>query len=190
MLGENAMANTFPETYYKRVINLLLSQSSNLDEFKDPEPVLNGTLELLSHFLNLRNGRVFLWDTQSSKLVIRYSYGLTRQQVGVGKYEISEGVTGEAFGSGRAVLVKNVDNAPHFKRKVSSISSNGTRSSSYIAVPITADGCDFGILAVDCNNTYDGDIEAYALVLSLVAKMFGEIIHKYELDDFALYNAA
>lgn len=184
------MTNTYPETYYKRVICLLMAQSDNLENIDDPEPVLNGTLELLSHFLNLRNGRVFLWDTQSSKLVIRYSHGLSQQQINIGKYEISEGVTGEAFGSGRAVLVKDIDKEPHFKRKVTAVSAKANKSSSYIAIPITADGYDFGILAVDCNNVNDGDIEAFALVLSLVAKMFGEIIHKFELDDFALYNAA
>ena len=184
------MTNTFPETYYKRVINLLMSQSDSLEKLNDPEPVLNSTLELLSHFLNLRNGRVFLWDTQTEKLVIRYSYGLSQQQINVGKYEISEGVTGEAFGSGRAVLVEDIHREPHFKHKVTSVSSREMKSSSYIAIPITADGYDFGILAVDCNNVNDGDIEAFALVLSLVAKMFGEIIHKYELDEFAFYNAA
>jgi len=184
------MATTFPEVYYKKVIKLLLSQSKMLDYTNDPEPVLNSTLELLSHFLKLNNGRVFLWDTQSSQLVIRYSYGLTKQQINVGKYEISEGVTGEAFGSGRAVLVENIENEPHFMKKVISAGPEKKQAKSYIATPISSEGYDFGILAVDCNNTNDGDIEAYGLVLNLVANMFAEIIHKYELDDFTFYNAA
>ena len=184
------MTTTFPEAYYKKVINLLLSQSEMLDYTNDPEPVLTSTLELLSHFLNLNNGRVFLWDTQTSKLVIRYSHGLSKQQINAGKYEISEGVTGEAFGSGRAVLVENIEDEPHFMKKVLSAGSKEKHAKSYIAIPITGDGYDFGILAVDCNNTVDGDIEAYALVLNLVADMFAKIIHKYELNDFALYNAA
>lgn len=185
------MSTTFPEAYYKKVINLLLSQSNMLDYTNDPEPVLTSTLELLSHFLSLNNGRVFLWDTQTDKLVIRYSYGLSREQINVGKYEISEGITGEAFGSGRAVLVEDIENEPHFKKKVlAAAAPTKKHAKSYIATPITSGDYDLGILAVDCSNTNDGDIEAYAIVLNLVAEMFAEIIHKYELDDFTLYNAA
>jgi len=175
---------TFPQTYHEKVTELLLSQPEALTKVKDPEKIITSTLELLSHFLKLNNGRVFLWDSQSSHLTIRYSHGLSLQQINAGKYEISEGVTGKAFGSRHAFVIKNTDYEPLFKGKVSFTKDSAKLHNSYIAVPITADGYDLGILAVDCNNTLDGDIEAYALILEKVASMLGKIIHHYELDEF------
>jgi len=183
------MTTTFPDSYYKKVINSLLTQKDVIDA-KGPEVVLTHTLELLSHFLNLNNGRVFLWDTQSANLVIRYSHGLSEQQINMGKYEVSEGITGKAFGTGHPVLVKNIYTEPCFMGKVTSLSAEDKRLKSYIAIPIRHEEQDFGVLAIDCNNSNDGDIEAYALVLKLVSEMFGEIIHKHELNEFDLYSAA
>lgn len=181
---------TFPAEYYKKVIDTLLSQAELLKTEHDPEKILVQTLELLSHFLNLRKGRIFLWDTQSENLVIRYSHGLTRQQINVGKYQISEGITGEVLESGRAALISNVQENPQYKGKVYSLDPNHEKPSSYIAIPITDNGNDLGVLAVDCTNTNDGDIEAYGIVLKLVADMFAKIIHKYELNEFALHDVA
>jgi len=184
------MNTTFPDEYYKKVINVLLSQADSLETKKDPEKTMTLTLELLSHFLNLNNGRIFLWDTESENLVIRYSYGLSKQQINVGKYQISEGITGEVLETGRPALVNNIGDEPIYKGKVTSAGPSTYKPSSYIAIPISDDGCDLGVLAVDCYNTADGDMEAYGLVLKLVAEMLGKIIHTYELNEFNLYNAA
>lgn len=184
------MTATFPDTYYRRVLKLLLSQFSEPEIEKDPEKVLNGTLELLSHFLNLNKGRVYLWDSYSMQLEIAYSHGLSPEQIHVGKYEISEGITGEAMSLGKAILVENVIDEPLYLGKLSSIVPEDKRSRSYIAVPIKHEGDDLGVLAVEFNSSNDGDMEANALVLQLVAEEFSKIIHRYELNEFGIYQAA
>lgn len=184
------MTATFPDTYYKKVIDLLFSQFEESEIENDPELVLTSTLELLSHFLNLNKGRVFLWDSYSMQLEIGYSHGLSAEQIHVGKYEISEGITGEALGTGHAILVENVMDEPLYLGKLSSIVSEDKRSRSYIAVPIKYENEDLGVLAVECNTSNDGDLEANALVMQLIAEEFGKIIYRYNLNDFGIYQAA
>lgn len=184
------MTATFPDSYYKKVLDLLLSQSSGSETAQDPETALTGTLELLSHFLNLNKGRILLWDTQTSRLEIAYSYGLSPEQVNLGKYEICEGITGEVLDSGRAILVENVYTDRRYLGKVSAIVPENRRSKSFIAVPIKHEEIDLGVLAVECNSTNDGDMEANALILKLVSEELAKIISKYDLNDFAVYEAA
>jgi GAF domain-containing protein len=184
------MTTTYSESYCKNVIDSLLSQASPSVVEKDPEHILETTLGLLSYFLNLNNGRIFLWDTRTEKLTIRYSHNLTKPQIFAGKYEIDEGITGEVLATRRAALIENVENNPTYKGKVSSISPEPKSEDAYIAVPITFEDYDLGVLAVDCNNTKDGDIEAFGIILKLVADMFANIIHKYELCDLAFSDVA
>ena len=184
------MTATFPDVYYKKVIDLLLSQSTAEEIKDDPEKMLTSTLALLSHFLNLNRGRIFLWDTQTSRLEIAYSHGLSPEQINLGKYEISEGITGEVLDSGRAILVENVSSDYRYLGKLSSLMPPDKRLKSYIAVPIKYEDIDLGVLAVECNSSNDGDMEANALVLKLVVEEFAKVIYKYNLNDFAVYEAA
>jgi len=186
----NIMQTPHSEEYFKNIINLLLSQQNKLRGGRDPESILTLTLELLSDYLNLKKGRVFLWDSQQEKLVIRYSTGLTQQQINVGKYDISEGITGEVLSDGHAVLVPNVKSEPHFKGKIAALSPQYFQPSAYIAVPISYGNFDLGVLAVECDSQNDGDIEANAIVLKMVAEMFAKMIYQYGLNEFTDYQVA
>ncbi len=184
------MNATYSKAYYENVSRLLLSRATKSISQKDPEQVLTATLEMVSHFLNMNKGRIFLWDTQTAKLVIRYSHGLTAEQIHVGKYEISEGITGEALGSGNTLVIENVKTDPRYTGKVSSSIPKEKWSKSYIAVPISDAGHDLGVLAVEYNCNNDEDVKQSTLILNKIAAMMAKIIHKYELNDFSVYQAA
>ena len=178
------MHKKFPESYYKRVITELLSQSEQLKSSANPELVLEDTLKMLSQLLHLNRGRILLWDESLESLKIKYSYKLSREEVNKGKYAICEGITGQVFDSGKAALISNVMTESNYLGKVTPRHLSDQQPLSYIAVPIAYEGNLYGVLAVESITHYDGDVEANGLVLQLVAEMLANIIHTYSLCDF------
>jgi len=178
------MSKKFPETYYKRVIKELLSQDELLSTSKNPELILEDTLKMLSELLHLNRGRIYLWSDINQNLRIKYAHKLSRTEMIKGKYEICEGITGQVFETGIAALIPDIRLAPEYIGKVTPRQLNQEKPISYIAVPISHENNLLGVLAVETIIHYDGDAEANALILRLVADMFSKIIHDYELCDY------
>lgn len=176
------MVNSFPESFYRRVLDVLLSNIENYETVENPEALLTETLELLAHFLQLHKGRILLWDSNTAQLVVRYSYGLSEVDRKKAKYEVCEGLTGNIMDTGKPVLVNNLFDEPDFAGKITKI-QNEFSPLSYIAVPICFQNMILGVLAVECRHQQDGDLEANALVLQLLAETFAKIIHSYSLCD-------
>ena len=63
----------------------------------DSRESVNKMLRLMSEMLGLNRGRVLLKDEATGGLVIKYSYGLTEDQVARGRYGPGEGITGESW---------------------------------------------------------------------------------------------
>ena len=177
------MNRKFPESYYTRVIESILTQKEELKNAVSPETILTDTLKLLSTCLHLNRGRIFLWDESKKSLVIKYSHGLTKAEVSNGKYDVCEGITGEVFDTGKMSLVHNIMAAQNYLGKVTPRSLLEQTTVSYIAVPLKHEGYLYGVVAVETIPHYDGDLEANALVLNLVAEMFADIIHHYSICD-------
>jgi len=177
------MHHSFPDSFYSRVLDVLLSNIENYENTDNPETLLTDTLELLAHFLQLHKGRVLLWDTSSSKLEVKYSYGLNDVDRKKARYEVCEGLTGNILDTGKPVVIENVLDEPGFVGKITH-PENGHSPLSYIAVPICFQNMIMGVLAVECRHQQDGDMEANTLVLKLIAETFAKIIHTYSLCDF------
>ena len=182
------MRNKFPESYYKRAIKELLSQDELLSASKNPEFILENTLKMLSELLHLNRGRIYLWSDTAQNLRIRYAYKLSRTEMIKGKYEICEGITGQVFESGKAALISDIKLSPEYVGKVTPRQLHQKKPISYIAVPISHENNPLGVLAVETITHYDGDAEANALVLKLVADMLSKIIHDYELCEYEYKN--
>ncbi|MDX1812638.1 MAG: GAF domain-containing protein [Gammaproteobacteria bacterium] len=175
----------FPESYYRRVVSEILTQIDLLKQTGNPEQVLEDTLEMLSQLLHLNRGRVFLWDDYSQSLHIRYAYNLSTVEMSKGKYEICEGITGEVFDTQNAALIEDINAVTNYKGKVTPRKQEeNSPKVSYIAVPIVHKDSSLGVLAVETIAHYDGDMEANALILRMVAEMFAEIIDTYDLTEF------
>ncbi len=178
------MYHSFPDTFYNRVLEVLLSNIDSIEKSENPESILTNTLELLAHFLQLQKGRILLWDTNTSQLVVKYSYGLTDVDISKAKYEICEGITGNILDTGQPVLINNISEDANFLGKITHAELNSSPIS-YIAVPICYQNSILGVLAVECKHQEDGDMEENSQALKLVAEMFANIIHTYSLGDFS-----
>ena len=170
------MDRKFPESYYTRVIELILAQKEELNKGVSPEVVLTDTLKMLSQYLHLNRGRIFLWDESLQGFAIKYSNGLSKGEICNGKYDVCEGITGEVFDTGKSSIVHDIMYEHNYLGKVTPRRFNEGKGVSYIAVPIKYGNYLYGVLAVETIPHYDGDLEANALVLNLVAEMFGDII--------------
>lgn len=175
----------FPDSYYKKAIKQLLAQEQILKETGNPEEILENSLKMLSELLQLDRGRIFLWDDYKQQLQIQYSYNLSELEKARGRYEICEGITGEVFDTGKSALIADLQMVPNYKGKVTPRSVTLDSPISYIAVPISFNDSTFGVLAIESANHHDGDLEANAMVLKLVAEMLGRIVDAYSLCDFA-----
>jgi len=179
----------FPESYYTRVIKELLAQKKLLKETGNPELVLEDTLKMLSQLLHLNRGRIFLWNDFSQQLQIKYSYNLSDIEKCKGKYEVCEGITGDVFDTGKSALIPDISAVANYQGKVTPRALLQETPIAYIAVPIMHNNSTLGVLAVDSILHYDGDLEANAIVLKLVAEMLGKVIDKYDLCEYASYAA-
>ena len=63
------------------------------------QEAVNKILRLMSEMVGLNRGRVLLPDEATGGLRIRYSYGLTQDQVDKGLYSPGEGITGKVMQS-------------------------------------------------------------------------------------------
>ena len=177
------MSHSFPNTFYNRVSEVLYSDLEDFENSDHPETTLTNTLELLAHFLQLHKGRILLWDTESASLVVKYSYGMSKEDVRKAKYEICEGVTGSIMDTGEPIIVDNIQEEPNFLGKVTHAGLDSTPLS-YIAVPICYKNFLMGVLAVECRHPEGEDMEDNTRVLKQVSEMFAQIIHTYSLCDF------
>ena len=78
------------------------------------QEAVNKILRLMSEMVGLNRGRVLLPDEATGGLRIRYSYGLTQDQVDKGLYSPGEGITGKVMQSKQVAVIQNVDDEQNF----------------------------------------------------------------------------
>ena len=78
------------------------------------QEAVNKILRLMSEMVGLNRGRVLLPDEATGGLRIRFSYGLTQDQVDKGLYSPGEGITGKVMQSKQVAVIQNVDDEQNF----------------------------------------------------------------------------
>src|SRR3990167_6702472 len=100
------------------------------------EPVFKEMLHLLSELLGLNRGRIVLLDEDGRGGTIRYAYGLTKEEVVLGRYALDEGVTGRVLAHGQVTIVQDIDKEPIFLGRMVERSKLPAGPVSFIALPI------------------------------------------------------
>ena len=87
-----------------------------------PDVVVREMLHLLSELLGLNRGRLVLLDEfdqtssarpdQPRQAGIQHAYGLTRDEVARGRYQVGEGSTGRVRDTGQSIIVQDLDQEP------------------------------------------------------------------------------
>ena len=111
------------------------------------QEAVNKILRLMSEMVGLNRGRVLLPDEATGGLRIRYSYGLTQDQVDKGLYSPGEGITGKVMQSKQVAVIQNVDDEQNFLFRAVDREVLPEGVVSYLAVPILKDQDCLGVLA-------------------------------------------
>jgi Nif-specific regulatory protein len=132
-------------------------------------------LRLLSELLGLNRGRVLLPDPETSRLHIRFAYGLTQAEKERGTYERGEGVTGRVMQTSRVGLIQDIDSEPMYLQRAVSRRTLPQETVSYIAVPILLDEEIVGVLGVHRlrhrERAFESDINILEILSTLIAQI-------------------
>ncbi|MDH5693270.1 MAG: sigma 54-interacting transcriptional regulator [Gammaproteobacteria bacterium] len=154
---------------------------------------IRSVLELLSKWVDLHFGRVLLPNNQTSELEVAYSYGLDKEKLEAGQYNVkfSQGLTGYVWRSGQVALVTDVMNEPVFIKKIAEPIQGTRHLVGFMSVPIIVDGKPVGVLSAqrraNPRRRYSDDID----LLRIIAAMIGPVIQRMQLRAKSIsYNPA
>ena len=142
--------------------------------------VLYEILHLLSELVGLNRGRIVLRD-DDGRGVIRHAYGLRRDEIARGIYASGEGVTGKVLGSGRTIIVQDINDDPDYLQRAVPRARLPTGTVSFIALPISMGGRIVGVLGVHRLRERCRPLAADLQILNTAAAFIGQIIHTSEM---------
>lgn len=142
----------------------------------DSKESVNKMLRLMSEMLGLNRGRVLLKDEATGGLVIKYSYGLTEDQVARGRYEPGEGITGRVMDTRQVAVIQNVDEERNFLFKAVDREILPDGVVSYLAVPIFNDQDCIGVLAAHRLRMRPRSIQSDLLILRVIATLIAQVV--------------
>ena len=142
----------------------------------DSKVSVNKMLRLMSEMLGLNRGRVLLKDDTTGGLVIKYSYGLTEDQVARGRYKSGEGITGRVMDTRQVAVIQNVDEERNFLFKAVDREILPDGVVSYLAVPIFNDQDCIGVLAAHRLRMRPRSIQSDLLILRVIATLIAQVV--------------
>ena len=142
----------------------------------DSKESVNKMLRLMSEMLGLNRGRVLLKDDTTGGLVIKYSYGLTEDQVARGRYKPGEGITGRVMDTRQVAVIQNVDEERNFLFKAVDREILPDGVVSYLAVPIFNDQDCIGVLAAHRLRMRPRSIQSDLLILRVIATLIAQVV--------------
>ena len=140
------------------------------------QEAVNKILRLMSEMVGLNRGRVLLPDEATGGLRIRYSYGLTQDQVDKGLYSPGEGITGKVMQSKQVAVIQNVDDEQNFLFRAVDREVLPEGVVSYLAVPILKDQDCLGVLAAHRLRMRPRSIQSDLILLRVIATMVAQIV--------------
>ena len=177
------MSKIFPDAYYDRVSEVLTVESNNYELMKKPEALLIRHLNLLSQFLNLKNGRILLRDPKSGDLSLRYCD--VDESLPPHRHVGCDGVS-EHDVSKTKLYVPVASNDTDVVTNISTVKKKTNKAVEAISVSITHHNMVLGALIVD--SVYRSSEERLVIekVLAQVAEMFSKIVVENSLCEVPL----
>jgi len=173
----------------KRELVVILEMAKLLEKPLDASRTIQGILRLLSQLYGLNCGRVSLPVPATNTMEVRYSYGLSMDDLKAGRFtlNINQGVTGYVMRTGSIGLVPDVNKEPLFIYRVAELSNHSGGRMTFIAVPILESGTPIGVLSVQREGLHERPFEGDISLLRIAASMVGQVlrIHQFVVDQTA-----
>ncbi len=142
---------------------------------------------VLHDTLHMERATLVLLDQTGERLIIRKSYGLTKEEEQRGVYGLNEGITGQVFRTRSPFVVPDIKKEPLFLNRTKARDNLITKEKiSFIGVPVILSGEPVGVLTVDRlfgpEVSFEEDVRFLTVVAALIAQFLSlhQAIHKKE----------
>jgi Nif-specific regulatory protein len=140
-------------------------------------------LQLMKKHMNVVRGIVSLYDTDSGKIFIHESIGLTGEEQARGIYYLGEGIVGRVVESGQAIVVPRIGNEPNFLNRTQSRNETADTRLSFLCVPILRGKKIMGTISAERLYDNKGLLKLDVEVLSILAAITAQAVELYLLDN-------
>jgi Nif-specific regulatory protein len=162
-----------------RELSAILEVSKVLTSSFALEKNLSLVMSTLGNMLEMQRGCVFLLDSPTQEMRIVASHGLTKQNIGKGKYRIGEGIVGRVLKERAPMVIPNIGEEPLFLNKTGSRPEKS--GISFLCVPIRIKNEVLGVLSVDrIYSKESGGVDDDLRVLEIVASQIAKFIKLWE----------
>ncbi|WP_393922651.1 sigma-54 interaction domain-containing protein [Pseudomonas fluorescens] len=175
---KNEVGSSETPAYWRAQEMLLLQQVMALaGKNFSPEPVFKEMLHLLSELLGLNRGRIVLINEGEKSGSIKHAYGLTREEIGRGKYAFNEGITGRVLATGQVVIVQNIDKDPVFLGRVVARENLPKGQVAFLALPVQIGHKTVGVLACHRIRLRSRPLADDITILRILTTLVGQFLH-------------
>ena len=152
-------------------VGRILADSNNLNT------ALTVVLETLGRYHGVVRSFVMLYDSESERLRIEATFGLSPDASRRVTYKIGEGVIGRVVESGKPVVVPQTSREPLLLNRIRAFDATPSRKEmSFICVPILVDGKAIGAIGADRPYKLERDFDRTTKFLSVIASMIAQAL--------------
>jgi Nif-specific regulatory protein len=168
---------------YKLVISLerklkeltvLYEISQSIGSTLNCQEVFSEILRTFHAHLGMNRGTITLLNPASGELEIQAAHGMTKEEIGRGRYLLGEGITGKVAETGEPAVIPEIGKEPLFLNRTRSRDPLKKSDISFICVPIKMGTRVYGTLSVDQLFSEDIAFDEDVRLLSIVASMMAQ----------------
>ncbi len=160
--------------HYKRKIQeltLLYEISQKLDQSLDLDKIIQPVLLSMSEEMGLIRGMVTLYNRWTERIQIAASCGLSEKEKQRGEYQSGEGIIGRVFKTGKAIIIPEIKNEPHFLNKTGVRKKESIKNLAFICAPIKIENTPIGTISADRLYSDSKKLEEDVKLLSIIGSM-------------------
>jgi Nif-specific regulatory protein len=138
------------------------------------QEVFSDILLIFHSHLGMNRGTITLLNSATGELEIQAAHGMTKEEIGRGRYVLGEGITGKVAETGEPAVIPQIGKEPLFLNRTRSRDPLKKTDISFICVPIKTVERVYGTLSVDRLFTediaFDEDVRLLSIVVSMMAQ--------------------
>jgi len=144
---------------------------------------LRRVLEWLDEDLELKRGVLTLADTAGEALAAQVTHGVPPEQEDRMRYRPDEGITGQVYTSGQAVMLPSLQAAPDFLDRSGLRAGLDLTKIAFFCVPICYGGRVIGTLSADKQNRLLKDADSDLRFLEEVGQLLAPFVERRRLEE-------
>jgi Nif-specific regulatory protein len=153
------------------------SISRELASCPDLDEALKKILGIIDEQLGLHRSSILLLQGDSDELSTEIAHGLSESEKQKGRFKVGEGITGSVLKTGDPIIVPDIDLEPRFLNRTGSRSQRSREKLAFLAVPLTFQGKNIGVLSADRTIVGEGaDLDEDLRVLSTISSIIAQAV--------------